>query len=65
MILLGFLIYQGISNAVLDKRIAKCKAEIARLEQQLAEGEQDVSFYESETYLKWALEELKALEGKR
>ncbi|MBQ8295931.1 MAG: hypothetical protein IJX87_05815 [Clostridia bacterium] len=65
VILLGFLVYQGIRGAVLDKRIAKLETEIAVLEEQLETGEKDVAFYESEAYLKWAIEELKALKGQR
>jgi hypothetical protein len=65
VILLGFLLYQGIRGAVLDNKIAKLEAEIAVLQEQKETGEQDLNFYESELYLDWALAELQSLKGQR
>ena len=63
--LLSFLIYQWITIAILDNKIAKAEAEVAYWEQECAKSESIEEFYESEFYLKWALEELKLLEGKK
>ena len=63
--LLSFLIYQWITIATLNKKIAKAEAEVAYWEQECAKSESIEEFYESEFYLKWALEELKLLEGKK
>lgn len=45
--LLGFLIYQWIYGAVLDKRIEAMKAANQQYEQRIEEGEKDLSYYES------------------
>ena len=63
--LLGFLIYQWITIANLNKQIADAEAKVAYWEQECKESEGTAEFYEDEFYLKWALEELKLLEGKK
>lgn len=62
--LLGVLVYQWITIGVNARREKKIKDEITRLEQQVAEAETDVAYYEGELY-KW-LENIKLqdLEGK-
>lgn len=65
VLLLGFLIYQWITIATLNKKIAKAEAEVAYWEEECAKSEGTADFYEDEFYLKWALEELKLLEGKK
>ena len=62
--LLGVLVYQWITIGVNARREKKIKEEITRLEQQVAEAETDVAYYEGELY-KW-LESIKLqdLEGK-
>ena len=63
--LLGFLVYQWITIATLNKKIEKAEAEVAYWEQECAKSEGTADYYENEFYLKWALEELKLLEGKK
>lgn len=65
VLLLGFLVYQWIAIATLNKKIAKAEAEVAYWEEECAKSEGTADFYEDEFYLKWALEELKLLEGKK
>ena len=45
--LLGFLIYQWIYSAVLDKRIADLTAQNQQLQQINEEQEKDLAYYES------------------
>ena len=63
--LLSFLIYQWITIATLNKKIVKAEAEVAYWTQQCELTEGTAAYYESKFYLKWALEELKILEGKK
>ena len=63
--LLSFLIYQWITIGVLNKKIAKKEAEVAYWEQELAEAETTLDFYESEFYLNWAIQELNQLKGQK
>ncbi|MBQ8283564.1 MAG: hypothetical protein IJX75_00575 [Clostridia bacterium] len=63
--LLSFLIYQGISMAILDKKIAKAQGEVAYWTERVETAENDLDYYESEFYLNWALQELNALQGKK
>ena len=63
--LLGVLVYQWITIGVNARREKKIKAEIAQYEQQLANAENDLAYYESD-YYKW-LESIKLenLEGNK
>ena len=63
--LLSFLIYQGISMAILDKKIVKARAEVEYWTERCETAESDLEYYESEFYLNWAMQELLALEGKK
>ena len=63
--LLGFLIYQWIAIATLDKKIEKAEAEVEQLQQQRDENEEIAKLFESNFYLNWALEELELLKGKQ
>ena len=63
--LLGFLIYQWITIATLNKKIVQAEEEVAYWTQQCELTKDTAAYYESEFYLKWALEELKILEGKK
>ena len=63
--LLGYLIYQWVTMAVLDKRIDKLETEIAQLEQIIAMGEEDLDYYQSKFYLDQKLLELQMLQEKK
>ena len=63
--LLGFLTYQWIMIATLDKKIAKAEAEVAYWEQQCKENEGTVDYYESQVYLQIALDQLGLLKGNK
>jgi hypothetical protein len=63
--LLGYLIYQWVTMAVLDKRIDKLETEIAQLEQVIALGEEDLEYYQSKFYLDQKLLELQMLQEKK
>ena len=63
--LLGFLTYQWITIATLNKKISKAEAAVAYWERECEKSEGTADFYEDEFYLKWAIEELKLLEGKK
>ena len=63
--LLSVLIYQWIAIANLNKKIVKAEAEVAYWTEQCELTEGTAAYYESEFYLKWAIEELKILEGKK
>lgn len=63
--LLGFLVYQWIAIANLNKKIEKAEAEVAYWEQQCKEDEGTADYYESEFYLNWAIEELQLLKDKK
>lgn len=65
VLLLGVLLIQWITIANLDKKIAKAEAEVAYWTRECEKNEGTADFYESEFYLKWAIEELKLLEGKK
>ncbi len=65
VVLLSFLIYQWIRLATLNKKIATAEAEVAYWEQQVSLSENDLNKYQNETYLRWAYENLKALEGRK
>ena len=45
--LLSFLVYQWITMAVLNKRIAKAEEQVAYYEEVIAKNEKDLSYYES------------------
>ena len=62
--LLAFLIYQWITIANLNTKIAEAEEAVAYWTEQNENAETDLEFYESELYLKWALGELEALKGK-
>ena len=64
-VLLGYLIYQWVTMAVLDKRIDKLETEIAQLEQIIAMGEEDLDYYQSKFYLDQKLLELQMLQEKK
>lgn len=63
--LLSFLIYQWITIANLNTKIAEAEETVAYWTEQNENAETDLEFYESELYLKWALGELEALKGKQ
>ena len=63
--LLSVLIYQWITIATLNKKIVKAEAEVAYWTQQCELTKDTSAYYESEFYLKWAIEELKILKGKK
>ncbi len=62
--LLGYLIYQWVTIGNYNKKIEKCEKEIAELEQQLEDAENDRDFYLSDFYLQWQLEEKDLIQGK-
>ncbi len=47
VVLLSFLIYQWITIAVQEKRIAEAETEITEINQIIEKGENDLAFYES------------------
>ncbi|MBR2646428.1 MAG: hypothetical protein IKD47_02590 [Clostridia bacterium] len=53
VLLLGFLVYQWIYKAVLDKRIDALTEENKKLEEQLEEANDDLSYYESVFGKEW------------
>lgn len=63
--LLGFLTYQWIAIATLNKKIAKAEAEVAYWEQQCEATEGTVDYYESQLYLQVALDQLGLLKGNK
>lgn len=56
--LLGFLIYQWISIANLDKRIEAYDKEIAALEEQRAQLDDDENYYLSNFYIQQRIDEI-------
>ncbi len=64
VLLLGYLIYQWVTMAVLDKKIDKVNKEITQLEQQLDENNKDKDYYLSDFYLNWKLEEMDLIKDK-
>ncbi len=46
--LLGFLVYQLVTINVLNNRIESTKTEIAYYEEKLAEGKDDLEYYQSD-----------------
>ena len=50
VILLSVLIYQWIKIAVLNNRIERVKADNAEYKQELATGENDLEYYQSDFY---------------
>ena len=60
--LLSVLIYQWVTMAILDKRIATVEAEIAQLEEAKATAETELEWSQSEYYLKDALLRLQMLQ---
>ena len=50
VLLLGFLIYQWITIATLNKKIAKAEAAVAYWEEECAKSEGTADFYEDEFY---------------
>ena len=63
--LLSFLVYQWITIATLNKRLVKAEAEVAYWTEQCELTEGTAEYYESEFYLKWALDKLTILQGKK
>lgn len=63
--LLSFLIYQWITIANLNTKIAEAEQEVAYWTEKNENAETDLEFYESELYLNWALGELEALKGQK
>ena len=63
--LLCFLVYQWITIAVYNKKIDKVEKEIAALELQLEQAENDQEFYETEYWLMWKLKELEIIKDKK
>jgi len=63
--LVGFFAYQRITIANLNEKIEKAEAEVAYWERECEKSKDTADFYEDEFYLKWAIEELKLLEGKK
>jgi cell division protein FtsB len=63
--LLGFLVYQWIAIANLNKKIEKAEAEVAYWQEQVDTNSDRVTDFESLEYLEWALDDLKILEGKK
>jgi hypothetical protein len=63
--LLSFLIYQWIAIANLNKKILKAEADVAYWTEQCEITEGTAEYYESEFYLKWAIEELQLLKDKK
>ena len=63
--LLSVLIYQWVTMAILDKRIATVEAEIAQLEEAKAAAETELEWSQSEYYLKDALLRLQMLQEKK
>ena len=65
VLLLSFLIYQWIRIAILNKKIEVAEADVAYWEEKVRLQEDELTDYQDELYLKWAYEELKALEGNK
>ena len=63
--LLSVLVYQWVTMAVLDKRIATVEAEIAQLEEDKAAAQTELEWSQSEYYLKDALLRLQMLQEKK
>ena len=63
--LLSFLVYQWITIANLNKKILKAEADVAYWTEQCEITEGTAEYYESEFYLKWAIEELQLLKDKK
>ncbi len=63
--LLTFVIYQWITIASLNKKIDQTRAEIATLEVQLENSENDLEYYKTAVYLQKKYQELRELEGKK
>lgn len=65
VVLLSFLIYQWIRLATLNKKIADAEAEVAYWGQQVSSNEDTLRDVESESYILWAYEHLKIIEGRK
>ena len=63
VLLLGYLIYQWTTMAILNKRIAAAEAEVQYWSEKVIETEGTAEYYESEFYYQWAYQELLALKG--
>ncbi len=63
VLLLGFLVYQWITMAILNKRIAEAEEAVSYWEQQVDENEKNAEYYESDFYRQWAYQEWLALQG--
>ena len=64
VLLLGFLVYQWVTMAILNKRIAEAEEAVSYWEQQVEENEKNAEYYESEFYRQWAYQGLLAGKGK-
>lgn len=64
VLLLSFLIYQWVTIAVYNKRIAELEADIAYWEQMVKEADTDLEYYQSDFYLTQAYLEWYALQEK-
>lgn len=53
VLLLSYLIYQWVTISVQNKREAQLEAEIAAIEQKIAQGEGDAEYYESLLGKEW------------
>ncbi len=58
VVLLGYLIYQWITIANKNEKIERTEQEIAKLEEQLKNNEEDRDFYLSDFYLQWKIDEI-------
>jgi len=58
VLLLGYLIYQWITMAALDKREEQLQAEIAGINQTISAGEEEALWYEEGPGKTWAAIEL-------
>ena len=63
VLLLGFLVYQWVTMAILNKRIAEAEEAVSYWEQQVDENEKNAEYYESDFYRQWAYQEWLALQG--
>jgi cell division protein FtsB len=65
VILLSVLIYQWIKLAVLNNRIEKVKAENVEYKQEIEEGENDLSYYQSDFYKQLEAFKLGLIKGQK
>ena len=63
--LLSVLVYQWVTMAVLDKRIATIEGEIAQLQIDIKNADTDLEYYTSKMYLDQKLIEYQELKDKK